>query len=89
MEIDNYTHEIFTNFKCGLISMTQEKHVYDTQKGDFLFFYPSRNKITINRVVGRTKKTNLPIVKTEINESEWEVNDNEELKMALDLINNN
>jgi hypothetical protein len=69
--------------------MTKERIVYDTQKSDFIFFYPSKNRITVNRVIGRSKEENMPIISTDTNDSEWEIENNEELQIALDLINNN
>ena len=84
MEVDLKTHEIFINSKCGLISMTQELHVYDTFEGGMLFFYTHSNKITLNKIIGRSKVENMPIVDTKNSESEWKVCNNEELQLALD-----
>jgi hypothetical protein len=72
MECNEETFKLFADNKCGLIMMDgKEKQVYDTPSGDFLFFYPSRNKITLNKVVGRNEELNMPIVRTDINEKEW------------------
>ena len=72
MECNKETFEIFAKNRCGMVMMDgKEKQVYDTPKGDVLFFYPSRNKMTLNKVVGRNKEMNMPIVQTEINEKEW------------------
>jgi hypothetical protein len=84
MEINKKTFEIFSYFKCGMVSMDgKEKHVYNTIKGDVLFFYPSRNKLTLNKVIGRDTEMNMPIVNTETNEKEWTVSNNQELCAAL------
>lgn len=72
MECNEETFKLFADNKCRMISMDgQEKQVYDTPSGDFLFFYPSRNKMTLNKVIGRNEEMNMPIVRTEINEKEW------------------
>lgn len=88
MECNAETFKIFADNKCGLISMDgKEKLVYDTPSGDFLFFYPSRNKMTLNKVVGRNEEKNMPIVRTEINEKEWLVVDsNEALAKILNCL---
>ena len=65
----------------------KEKQVYDTPSGDFLFFYPSINKMTLNKVVGRNKEMNMPIVRTEINEKEWlDVDSNDALAKILNCL---
>ena len=69
--------------------MTPEEHVYDSPSGDFIFFFPNKNKITTNKIIGRDKQQNMPIVDTKNNESEWSVSNNEELEMALELMFNN
>ena len=72
MECNEETFKLFADNKCGMISMDgKEKQVYDTPSGDFLFFYPSRNKMTLNKVIDRNEEMNMPIVRTEINEKEW------------------
>jgi hypothetical protein len=72
MECNEETFKLFADNKCGMISMDgKEKQVYDTPSGDFLFFYPSRNKMTLNKVIGRNEEMNMPIVRTKINENEW------------------
>lgn len=86
MEIDIKTHEIFIESKCGLISMTNKEHVYDTPAGDLIFFLPQDNKITVNKVVGRNTALNMPIVDTKNTDSEWVINNNDDLKMALEMI---
>lgn len=88
MEPDINTYHIFSGSKCGLISMTQEKHVYDTQKGEFLFFYPKINKLTLHKITGINTEFNMPIVDFD-NEIDWKVSDNKELQIALDIINEN
>lgn len=78
--------DIFNTFaanNCALISFTEERIVLTTPKNDIIFFYPSRNKMTLNKVVGRDEKLNLPIVKNEINEKEWEIKDINQLNNAL------
>ncbi len=88
MECNEETFKLFSDNKCGLISMDgKEKMVYDTPSGDFIFFYPSRSKMTLNKVVGRDEKNNMPIVRTEINEKEWlEIKDNNELSKIITSI---
>ena len=87
MECNKETFEIFAKNRCGMVMMDgKEKQVYDTPKGDVLFFYPSRNKMTLNKVVGRNKEMNMPIVQTEINEKEWEIKDNSELSAVLSCL---
>lgn len=78
--------DIFNTFaanNCALISFTEEKIVFTTPKDDIIFFYPSRNKMTLNKVTGRDTMLNLPIVRTEINEKEWEIKDINQLNEAL------
>lgn len=78
--------EIFNTFahhKCSLISFNEEKIVFTTPKEDIIFFYPSRNKMTLNKVIGRDTMYNFPIVRTEINEKEWEIKDINQLNEAL------
>ena len=87
MKCDTETFEIFAKNKCAMIMMEgKERQVYETAKGDMLFFYPSRNKMTLNKVIGRDNERNMPIVRTEINEKEWEVKDNDELNNILNSI---
>lgn len=84
MEATSQTLDLFVKAKCGLINMDgNEKIIYDTPKGDFLFFYPSRNKMTLNKVIGRDTENNMPIVRTEINDKEWIVKNNKELEKIL------
>ncbi len=78
--------EIFNTFaahKCALISFNDEKIVFTTPKEDIIFFYPSRDKMTLNKVTGRDIMNNLPIVRTEVNEKEWEIKDINQLNEAL------
>ena len=88
MECNTETFKLFTDNKCGMVSMDgKEKHVYDTPSGDLLFFYPSRNKMTLNKVIGRDKEMNMPIVRTEINEKEWlDVDSNGALAKILNCL---
>lgn len=86
MEIDIRTHEIFIEHKCGLVHMTQEEHLYDSLSENLIFFYPKYNKMILHKIIGTDNEKNLPIVDTKSNESEWTVNNNEELEMALDLM---
>lgn len=78
--------DIFNTFaanNCALISFNEEKIVFTTPKDDIIFFYPSRDKMTLNTVTGRDTMLNLPIVRTEINEKEWEIKDINQLNEAL------
>lgn len=78
--------DIFNTFaahNCALISFNEEKIVFTTPQNDIIFFYPSRNKMTLNKVTGRDSNLNMPIVNTEINEKEWEIKDKNELNEAL------
>lgn len=78
--------EIFNTFaahNCALISFNEEKIVFTTPKDDIIFFYPSRDKMTLNKVTGIDVMLNLPIVRTEINEKEWEIKDINQLSEAL------
>ena len=87
MECNTETFEIFSKHKCAMIMMEgKEKQVYETPKGDMLFFYPSRNKMTLNKVVGRDEEMNMPIVRDEINEKLWEVKNNSELNNILNSL---
>ena len=88
MECNEETFKLFAYNKCGLIMMDgKEKLVYDTPSGDFLLFYPSRNKLTLNKVVGRNEELNMPIVRTEINEKEWlDVDSNGALAKILNCL---
>jgi hypothetical protein len=85
MECNTETFGLFAKYKCGLIAMDgKEKIIYDTPKGDFLFFYPSRSKMTINKVVGRDTEMNMPNIRTEINEKEWfDINGNDDFENIL------
>lgn len=73
----------FAQHNCALISFNEEKIVFTTPKDDIIFFYPSRDKMTLNKVTGRDIMNNLPIVRTEINEKEWEIKDINQLNEAL------
>lgn len=78
--------DIFNTFaahNCALISFNEEKIVFTTPKDDIIFFYPSRDKMTLNKVTGRDTNLNMPIVCTEINEKEWEIKDINQLNEAL------
>ena len=78
--------DIFNTFayhNCALISFNDEKIVFTTPKDYIIFFYPSRDKMTLNKVIGRDTMYNFPIVKTEINEKEWEIKDINQLNEAL------
>ncbi len=87
MKCSTKTFSIFTRAKCGLVSMSNDKLVHDTVNGDIIFFYPFQNKLTLNKVTGRSEKFNMPIVETEINIKEWKVETNEQLEIALKEIN--
>lgn len=77
------TFKIFIDNKCGLISMGPDIHVYDIPNGDFLFFYPSKNKLILKKVVGRDYEMNMPIL-NDTNEKEWlNVDNNNTLKNIL------
>lgn len=75
--------DTFAHHKCSLISFNDEKIVFTTPKDDIIFFYPSLDKMTLNKVTGRDTMLNLPIVRTEINEKEWEIKDINQLNEAL------
>jgi len=88
MECNEKTWDLFSKNKCGLISLSKEKVVHDTLSGDFLFFYPLSNKLTLNKNIGRDSELNMPIVNTKNSEKEWVVNSNADLEKALTQINN-
>jgi hypothetical protein len=80
--------EIFNTFaahKCALIRLNEEEMVFTTPKDDIIFFYPSQNKMTLKKVIGRDTMYdimyNFPM--TEINEKEWEIKDINQLNEAL------
>ncbi len=85
MECNAKTFGLFSKYKFGMIFMDgKEKMAYDTPKGDFIFFYPSRGKMTLNKVVGRDESLNMPIVRTELNEKEWfDIKNNDSLETIL------
>ena len=85
MECNEETFKLFSDNKCGMIMMDgKEKMVYDTPSDFFLFFYPSRSKMTLNKVVGRDEQMNMPIVCTDLNEKEWiDIKNNSELSVIL------
>ena len=84
MENSQQIFNTFAHHNCTLISFDSERIVLTTPKNDcFIFFYPSRNKMTLNKVTGTDKMMNLPIVRTEINEKEWEIKDINQLNKAL------
>lgn len=66
------THSLFTSYKFKLISNDgSEKYAYESTKSPIvLFLYPSRNKMTMNKIVERNEK-NIPTVRMDINEKEW------------------
>ncbi len=87
MECNDETFEIFSRHRCPMISMKgKDKHIYVTLKGDFIFFYPSKNKMTLNKVIDRDEEQNMPIVQTETNENKWVVNNNNELNNILNSL---
>ncbi len=87
MKCSTKTFSTFTNAKCGLVSMSKDKLVHDTPNGDILLFYPFQNKMTLNKVVGRSEEYNMPIIQTETNIKEWKIETNEQLEIALKEIN--
>ena len=89
MEITDKTHEIFIIAKCGLVSMTGDKHIYVCSNGDLIFFYPALNVLRLHKVTERDTEHNMPIVNTKTFESEWKVNNNEDVEMALEMITGN
>ena len=88
MECNKETFGLFTKYKCGMVMMNgKEEQVYDTPHGDFLFFYPSRNLMTRNKVIGRDTELNMPIIQTSTNEYEWlNVNSNDALEKILNWL---
>lgn len=72
MEYTERTHKVFCSYKFNLLSNDgQEKYAYENAKKEvIIFLYPSRNKMTMNKIVERNED-NLPIVRTDINEKEW------------------
>lgn len=83
MKCSTKTFSTFTNAKCGLVSMSKDKLVHDTPNGVILFFYPFQNKMTLNKVIGRSEEYNLPIIQKEIHIKEWKIENNEQLEIAL------
>ena len=90
MGVNSETISIFPKYKCGLISMSPEEHVYDspTGDGDLLFFNPTKDKLTLHKVTGRDTSCNMPIVDMTNNEGEWKIQNNEDLTTILDLLYN-
>lgn len=89
MNITSKTHEIFIELKYALVHMTSSEHLYQTPQNDLLFLYPEKNKMTLHKIVGRNLDFNMPIINFKSPDSEWNVKNDEEIKMALELLTGN
>jgi hypothetical protein len=89
MEANDQTHKIFKDARCTQTSkgITTEFLGYINYTKDYmLFFFPSRNKLTMNKIVFMDIINNTPTVRNDINEKEWVITNNEELEQALKTI---
>lgn len=90
MIVDTTTFKMFIDHKCGLVSMSEELHVYDTISNHLLFFRPLKNKITLHNIIGSDKEMNMPVVDMVTPLCEFNsVKDNFDLNNILEFINAN
>lgn len=87
MKVSEKTHRVFIELKYGLVHMASEEHLYKCPSSeDLLFFYPEKNKMSLHKIVGRDSNMNMPIINTQVPDSEWAVNNDDDIKMALEII---
>ena len=89
MEVTSKTHEIFIELKYALVHMSTDEHLYQTPKNDLLFLYPEKDKMTLHKIIGRNLEFNMPIINVKSPDSEWVVKNDDDIKMALELLSGN
>lgn len=82
MKVTEKTFQLFTDAKCGFVSMNPPtQYVFDTPNEEMVFFYPEEEKMRVYPILKQHEELNMPVIDNY--RKEWVVDSDESIEKVL------